>query len=140
MFMIFLAIILRGNDSNDLHDSSNNPLYAPKFTKLHNSNSYVIKFASIACNYYERGGNRCPLYVTNHIMHSPTDNMHLSTSICCHSFKYKMPMHRKEVRLRCYLIYALWCVSLCDQLFCIMIGLITPWDPGILQLHLPTVI
>ena len=141
MLLMFLAIILREEkDSNNLHDSSNNPLYAPKFTKLHQSNSYVVKFASIACNYYERGGNRWPLYVTNHIMYSPTDNMHLSTSICCHSFIYKMLMHRKEVRLRCHLIYTLWCVSSCDQLFCTFIGLITPWDPGILQLHLPTVI
>ena len=68
--MMFLAIILREEkDFNDLYDSSNNPLYAPKFIKLHQSSSYVVKFASIACNYYERGGNRCPLYVTNHIMH-----------------------------------------------------------------------
>ena len=51
-----------------------------------------------------------------------------------------MSMHRKKVRLRCHLIYTLWCLSSCDQLFYTFIGLITPWDPGILQLHLPTVI
>ena len=121
----------RGKDSNDLHDSSNNPLHAPKLTKLHQSNSYVVKFASIACNYYERGGNRCPLYVTNYMLHSPTDNMHLSTSIFCHSLIYKMPMHRKKVRLHCHCFHILCCFLPCFDLTIILIGMSTPWDPGI---------
>ena len=39
MFIVLLAIILReGKHTNILHDSFNNPLYVPKFAKLHQSN------------------------------------------------------------------------------------------------------
>ena len=43
MFMVLLAIILRGGKhTNSSHDSFNNPLYVPKFAKLHHSNSSFV--------------------------------------------------------------------------------------------------
>ena len=62
----------------------------------------------------------------------PTVHMHWYTLVCCKPFIYKMPMHRKKVRIHCYLIHVLWCVPLCFKMFNILIGMITPWDPGIL--------
>ena len=97
----------RGKHANDCYDKFNDPLYAQKFTKLPQSNNYIVNFASTICNYYERGGDKCPLYVPNNFkLQTPTDNMHWFTPNCCDSFIYKMLMHRKKVRFRCYLIYA----------------------------------
>jgi hypothetical protein len=129
----------RGKHVSNCHDNFKDPLHVLKSTNLHQSNGYIVKFASTTCNYYERGGNKGPLYVSNnHKLKVPTDNMHWFTPICCDSFIYKMPMHRKKVRLCCHLIHALWCVSLCCQVLDAFIGLITPWDPGILEISLPT--
>ena len=91
----------RGNHANDCYNNFNDPLYIPKVTKLHHSTSYIVKFASSACIYYEREGDKCPLYVSNNSkLQTPTEYMHFSTPICCDSFIYKMPMHRKKVKLR----------------------------------------
>ena len=98
----------RGKHANELYDNYNDHLYKPKFANLHASNGYIVKFTSSACNYYERGGNKCLLYFqTTKNLQVPTVYMHWYTLVCCESFIYKMPMHRKKVRLRCYLIYAL---------------------------------
>ena len=103
-----------------------------KFSKLHSSSGYIVKIASSACNYYERGGDKCPLYVTNNYkLHSCTDNMHWNMSLCCDLFNYKVSMHRKKVRLRCCILYAFCCSLSCFSWAITMIDESTPWDPGI---------
>jgi hypothetical protein len=73
----------------------------PQFSRIHDSNSYTINFPASKCNYYERGGYKHPLYVNdNYKMHLPTVYMLWYTLIGCDSFIYKIPMHRKKVRLR----------------------------------------
>jgi hypothetical protein len=90
----------RGKHANILHDSFNNPLYVPKFAKLHQSNSCFIKFGSTTCNYYERG-RKTYIYVSMLFKMQPTDHyMHWLPQNCCYLFIYKMPMHRKGVRLK----------------------------------------
>ena len=122
----------RGKHANNCHDNFDEPLYAPKFTKLPQSSNYIANFAFNTCNYYERGSDKCPLYVLNNYkLQSPTVNMHWYTSICCALVIYKMPMHRKKVRLRCCCLYALCCSLLCSNMNITLIGLSTPWDPGI---------
>jgi hypothetical protein len=44
----------RGKHDNEYINKSNDPLYVPKNSKLHDSTSYTIKFPSSNCNYYER--------------------------------------------------------------------------------------
>jgi hypothetical protein len=101
-----------------------------KISMLHDSNNHTIKLYSSNGNYYERGGYECPLYVTNNYkLHLPTVDMHWYTLIGCDSFMYKIRMHRKKVRFHHYLLHTLWCVLICFKVF---IGMITPWDPGIL--------
>jgi hypothetical protein len=99
--MMFLAIIFeRGKYANSSHDSINNPLYVPKFAKLHQCNSCFVKFVSTTCNYYERG-IRLYLYVSLLFKIQPNDHyMHWILQNCCYLFIYKMPMHRKGVRLK----------------------------------------
>jgi hypothetical protein len=41
-------------------------------------------------------------------------------------------MYRKKVRLRYYLLNTLWYALLWFKLLDVFIGMITPWDPGIL--------
>ena len=75
----------------------------PILSKLNDSCGYMVEFISTTCNYYEKGGDKNPLYVTNNYqLQVPNVNMHWKTYIYSVSFTYKMPMHRKEVRLRCY--------------------------------------
>jgi hypothetical protein len=102
------------------------------------SNGYMVEFTSNACNYYERGGDRSPHYATNNYKLQGADvNIHWKTTIYCYLFIYKMPMHRKEVRLCCYYFCVLF-FSLPDFNFSIiMIGLRAPWDPGIMYGTLP---
>jgi hypothetical protein len=47
----------RGKHDNECLNNSNNPLYVPKISKLHDLN----KFPYSNCNYYERGGDKYPL-------------------------------------------------------------------------------
>ena len=115
----------RGKHAIDCHDNFNDPLHTTKSTKLPQSSNYIVNFAFTTCNYYER-----ILIIT--LSCNPTDKMHWSTHTCFNSFIYKMPMHRKKFRYRCYLIYATWCFLLSFKVFDILIDLITPWDPGIL--------
>jgi hypothetical protein len=66
----------------------------------------MVEFISDACNYYERGGDKIPHYATNNYkLQGAAVNIHWKTSIHCYSFIYKMPMHRKEVRLRCFFFF-----------------------------------
>jgi hypothetical protein len=44
-----------------------------------------------------------------HMMLAPNDNMLRHTSVCCDFFIYKMPIHRKKVRLGCYCLYVALC-------------------------------
>jgi hypothetical protein len=101
---------------------------------MHDSNSHFVKISSSNCNYYERGGYECPLYeINNYNLHLHTVYMHYYTLIGCDSFIYKIPMYRKKVRLRYYLLNTLRCVLLCFKLLDVFIDMITPWDPGILS-------
>jgi hypothetical protein len=124
----------RGKNANEFHNKFDDPFYLPKIPKKHDFNSHFVKFSSSNCNYYERGGYECPLYETNNYkLHLPTVDMHCYTLIGCDSFIYKIPMHRKKVRLRYYLLNTLRCALLCFKLLDVFIGMITPWDPGILS-------
>ena len=63
--------------------------------------NYVLEFTFDACNYYERGRNKIPLYVSTLFKMQATDYyMHWLPQSCCYLFIYKIPMHRKRVRLR----------------------------------------
>jgi hypothetical protein len=71
-----------------------------KIPKMHDSNSHFVKFSSSNCNYFKRGGYECPLYETNNYkLHLPTIDMNCYTLVGCDSFIYKIPIHRKKVRL-----------------------------------------
>ena len=100
---------------------------------MHALNGYNNIFASSKCNYYERGGDKSPLYVTNnHMLQVNVVNMHWETSIYGDSFIYKMPTHRKKIRLRCYYLCVLFFSLLSFNLIIIFIGVRTLWDPGII--------
>ena len=67
-------------------------------------NMHVL--AAPICNYYERGTTSPPLYVSNTIKLQETVYIMHWHLPCVHVlFFYDMPMHRKRVRLRCYMIY-----------------------------------
>jgi hypothetical protein len=127
----------RGKHANEFHNKFNNPLYVPKLSKLNDSCGYMVEFISTTCNYYERGGDKNPLYANNYMLQVNIVNMHWETSIYGDSFIYKMPMHRKKVRLRCYYFCVLFFSQLGFNLTIILIGLRTPWDPGIMHEHFP---
>ena len=92
-------------------------------------NMHVL--AAPTCNYYERGTISPPLYVsltmklqeTACTMHWPLLGVH-------ELFFYDMPMHRKRVRLRFFLIYVTLCSLLNYKSLLIEIGFDIPWDPG----------
>ena len=120
----------RGKHANECLGSYNDPLY---MKNMHALNGYNNIFASSKCNYYERGGDKSPLYVTNnHMLQVNVVNMHWETSIYGDSFIYKMPMHRKKIRLRCYYLCVLFFSLLSFNLIIIFIGVRTLWDPGII--------
>jgi hypothetical protein len=98
--------------------------------------NHDVMIENSTSNYFERGKHALdsydPLYVLNyHIMLVPTDNMQWHTFGCCDLFIYKMLMHRKKVRLRCYCLYALCCSLSCFSLIITLVDLNIPWDPGI---------
>ena len=94
---------------------------------------YMVEYTSITYNYYERGGYENPLYATNNYGLQVTFvNMHWKTS-----FIYKMSMHRKKVRLRCYYFCVLFFSQPGFHLTIILIGLRATWDPGIMHGTLP---
>ena len=121
----------RGKYANKLQNKFNDSLYVPKLSKLEDSIGYVIKYIFTTCNYYEKGGDKNPLYATNNYGLQVT--MHWKTSIHCDSFIYKIPMHRKKVRLRCYYFCVLFFSLLGFNRTIILIGLRAPWDPGIMH-------
>ena len=104
-----------------------------RFTTAHDDfdkyNMHVL--SAPACNYYERGTISPPLYVSNMIeLQESVYTMHWPL-LCVHElFFYDMPMHRKIVRLRCYLIYVTLCSLLNYKSLLIKIGFDIPWDPG----------
>jgi hypothetical protein len=121
----------RGKHATECLNKSNDPPYVPKISKLHDLNIPTIKFSSNNCNYYERGGDKYPLYASsNDMMCSPNDNMQWYSSTCCYLVIYKMPIHRKKARLCCYCFHILWCSLPYFSLTIILIN--TPWDPGIM--------
>ena len=92
-------------------------------------NMHVL--AAPTFNYYERGTIPSPLYgshtkklqETVYTMHWPL--------LCLHElFFYDMPMHRKRVRLRHYMIYVALCSLLNHKSMLIKIVFDIPWDPG----------
>ena len=72
--------------------------------------SYIVEFGyDPTCNYYERGKYGCKNF---HVTRLPlvmlrlllflSSSLHMLVFACLdNSFAYKMPMHRKYVRLRC---------------------------------------
>ena len=128
----------RGKHANEFQNKFNDPLYVPILSKLNDSCDSMVEFISSTCNYYKRGGTKNPLYASNkYMLQVTTVNMHFEISIYCDSFIYKMPMHRKKVRLRCYYFYV-WFFSLLGfNLTIILIGLRAPWDPGICMKNFP---
>ena len=72
--------------------------------------SYVVEFSyDPTCNYYERGKYGCrnfhvtklPLFMLR-MLSSLSSSLHMLAFACLENlFAYKMPMHRKYVRLRC---------------------------------------
>ena len=104
-----------------------------RFTNTHDDfdkyNMHVL--AAPTCNYYERGTISPPLYVSHMIklqeivytMHWPLLGVH-------ELFFDDMPMHRKRVRLRHYMIYVALCSLLNAKSLLIKIGFDIPWDPG----------
>jgi hypothetical protein len=121
----------RAKHANECLNEFNDPLYVPNISKLHDSNVHTTKFSSSNCNYYEKGGVKYPLYASsNDMMCSPTNDMQWYASTCCYLVIYKMPMHRKKVRLRCYCFHILWCFLPCFSLSIILMN--APWDPGIM--------
>ena len=127
----------RGKHANKLQNKFNDPHYVPKLSKLEDSIGYMVEYTFTTCNYYERGGDKNPLYATNNYgLQVNIVNMHWETSIYGDSFIYKMSMHRKKDRLRCYYFCVLLFSQLGFNLTIILIGLRTPWDPGIMHEHL----
>ena len=71
--------------------------------------SYIVEFAyDPTCNYYKRGKYGCrnfhvsklPLFMLR-LLSSLSSSLHMLVFACLDLFAYKMPMHRKYVRLRC---------------------------------------
>ena len=72
--------------------------------------SYIVEFSyDPTCNYYERGKYGCrnfhvtklPLFMLR-LLSSLSSSLHMLVFACLDNlFTYKMPMHRKYVRLRC---------------------------------------
>ena len=97
------------------------------FTVAHDDfdeyNMHVL--AAPTCNYYERGTTSPPLYVSNMIkLQETVCTMHWPL-LCVHElFFYDMPMHRKRVRLRHFLIYVALCSLLNAESLLIQIALI----------------
>ena len=97
------------------------------FTVAHDDfdryNMHVL--AAPTCNYYERGTISPPFYVSNTIkLQGTVYTMHWP-SLCVHElFCYDMPMHRKRVRLHCYMIYVTSCSLLNYKSLLIKLALI----------------
>jgi hypothetical protein len=110
----------------------------PKLPKIDDSDGYMVRSTYTTCNYYERGGDERPHHATNNYkLQGAAIDIHWTTSIHCYSFIYKILMHRKEVRLRCYYFCALFFSLPGFNFSIIMIGLREPWDPGIIYGMIP---
>ena len=103
------------------------------FTTTHDDfdeyNMHVL--AAPTCNYYERGTTSPPLYVSNMIkLQETVYTMHWPLLYVHEFFFYDMPMQRKRVRLRHYMIYVNLCSLVNYKSLLIKIGFDIPWDPG----------
>jgi hypothetical protein len=66
---------------------------------IHN---YDVEFTFDACKYFERARDKSPLYASMLFKFQASDHyMNWLLQSCCYLFIYKMPMHRKRVRLKC---------------------------------------
>jgi hypothetical protein len=111
----------KGKHANEYNDNYNDSLHK---TNLHALIHSIVEFTSNACNYYERRGDKCPPYTSNDYMfHSPIDDLQRYASI--YLVIYKIPMHRKKVRLRCYCFHILCSFLPCFNLNIILIGMNT---------------
>ena len=100
LILILIIIFERGKHADKFQNKFNDPLYVPKIAKLHQSNSSFVKIASTTCNYYERG-RKAYLYASMLFKTRPSDHyMHWLPQNGCYLFIYKMPMHKKRVRLK----------------------------------------
>ena len=96
---------------------------------FHEYNMHML--AAPTCNYYERGTTSPPLYVSNTIKLQETAyTMHWPLLDVHELFFYDMPMHRKRVRLCCYMTHITLCSLLNAKSLLIKIGFDIPWDPG----------
>ena len=109
------------NKNNYAYVGSSNNFMHETHDKNALCDSYIVEFANVATeSYYERGKYGCrnfhvtktPLYVLKflklHLFYLPM----LVTLLFMNLFIYKIPMHRKYVRLKCVLNLPL------DALFC----------------------
>jgi hypothetical protein len=63
--------------------------------------NYFIEFTLDDCKFYERERDKSPLYVFMLFKMQATGHYRYWVPfICCYLFIYKMPMHRKRVRLK----------------------------------------
>jgi hypothetical protein len=66
----------RVKNDNACLNKFNDSLYVLRISKFHDSNSNTIKIPSCNCNYYERGGDKYPIYAScNDMMCSPTNDI-----------------------------------------------------------------
>ena len=74
---------------------------------------YIVEFSyDPTCNYYERGKYGC---INSHVIKLPlvmlrlllflSSSLHMLVFACLDFFDYKMPMHRKYVRLICVHVF-----------------------------------
>jgi hypothetical protein len=91
-------------------------------------------------NYFERGKHDVgchdnfsdPLCVLKYpMLLAPTDYMQWYAFVLFAFMIYKMSMHRKKVKFRCYCFYALCCSLSYFSLTIILIDLRTQWDLGV---------
>ena len=89
--------------------------------------NYVVKFTYDACKHYEGGRDNSPLYVSTLFKMQATENyMHWIPQTCYYLFIYKMPMHRKKVRLKMLMSM---CFVVCSICFNVLFSLSTPLYP-----------
>jgi hypothetical protein len=102
--------------------------------------NHDVMIENSTSNYFQSGKHALdfhddfydPLYMLNYaIMLVAASDMQRHAFLCYDFIIYKMPMHRKKVRLRCYCLYALCCSLSCFSLTIILMHLSTPWDLGI---------
>ena len=120
-----------GHDAN-MNDAYEDELAIVPYVTHDDFDEYNMHvLAAPTCNYYERGTTSPPLYVSNTIKLQETAYAMYWPLLGVHElFFYDMPMHRKRVRLRHWMIYVTLCSLLNFKSLLIKIGFDIPWDPG----------